>query len=278
LQPTLLAVPEPTSSYLLDLLDLEPIDRDILRARNHGEGGGRLFGGQVAAQALRAASATVDVEQRPNSLHAYFLRPGRYGIPITYVVDRIRDGSSFTTRRVVALQDGEAILNLDASYHRDEPGDEYQTPSVLDATDPPDDRQRAAGPPASRPHRRAFEMRETVVHAQPTPARAVWVRASQRLPDDPDLHACVITFLSDMGPVGAVRRSVGGGWPGRGMSASLDHCVWFHRPARADDWLLYRLDAVAAAGARGVAKGEVWTRDGHLVATIMQEALVRPPK
>src|SRR5215471_12457406 len=102
---------EPATAYLLDLLDLEPIDRDILRAVNRGEGGGRLFGGQVAAQALRAASATVDVEQRPNSLHAYFLRPGRYGIPITYVVDRIRDGSSFTTRRVVALQDGEAILN-----------------------------------------------------------------------------------------------------------------------------------------------------------------------
>src|SRR5262249_17809143 len=151
-------------SYLFEVLDLEPIDRDILRAVNRGEGGGRLFGGQVAAQALRAASATVDVEQRPNSLHAYFLRPGRYAIPITYVVHRIRDGPSSPPRRVVALQDGEAILNLDASYPRDEPGDEYQIPSVLDVTDPPDDRQPAAGPPASRPHRRAFEMRETVVH------------------------------------------------------------------------------------------------------------------
>jgi acyl-CoA thioesterase-2 len=262
--------------YLLDVLDLEPIDRDIFRAGNRGEGGGRLFGGQVAAQALRAAGATVEADHRVNSMHAYFLRPGRYGRPITYLVDRLRDGSSFTTRRVAAVQDEEAILGLDASYHRLEPGETFQPSSVVNVADPPSDEQPAAGPPAARPHRRAFEMRETVVHTEPEPGRAVWVRASGRLPDDPDLHACVITYLSDMGPVGVVRRSTGGWSHGRGMSASLDHCLWFHRPARADEWLLYRLDPLAAAGARGVAKGELWTEAGELVATVMQEALVRP--
>jgi acyl-CoA thioesterase-2 len=266
-----------STDYLLEVLDLEPIDRDIFRGRNRGEGGGRLFGGQVAAQALRAAGATVEADHHANSLHAYFLRPGRYGIPITYVVDRIRDGSSFTTRRVVALQQGEAILNLDASYHRREPGDAFQGRSLVDLADPPADARPRSGP-MDRPHRRSFEMRDAVVRVDPPPARAVWVRASAPLPDDPDLHACVITYLSDMGPVFAVRHQLGGEGPRRGMSASLDHCVWLHRPARADDWLLYRLDAVTGAGARGVARGEVWTHDGQQVATIMQEALVRPPR
>jgi acyl-CoA thioesterase-2 len=270
--------PDPPVHYLLGLLELDRIDRDIFRGPNQGEGSRRVFGGQVAAQALRAAGATIEADHRVNSLHAYFLRPGRYGIPITYLVDRIRDGTSFTTRRVVALQEGEAILNLDASFHRDEPGDEYSQPSVVDLADPPATSPAfEADGPFSGLHRRPFDMREVLVRTSPEPARALWVRTSDRLPDDPEIHACVITFLSDMGPVGAVRRSVGG-WPfGRGMSASLDHCLWFHRPARADEWLLYRLDSVAAAGARGVAKGEIWTADGTLAVTVMQEALVRPP-
>jgi acyl-CoA thioesterase-2 len=270
----------PAPHYLLDLMDLERIDRDIFRGLNGGEGGGRLFGGQVAAQALRAAGGTVEADHHANSLHAYFLRPGRYGVPITFVVDRLRDGSSFTTRRVVAQQNGEAILGLDASFHQREPGDEYQPSSIVALADPPGDQPPPppGGPPGPRPHRGSFEMRQTTVTTTPEPDRAVWVRATEHLPDEPDLHACIVTFLSDMGPVGAVRRQLGGWTPGRGMTASLDHCVWFHRPARADAWLLYRLDAVAAAGARGVAKGELWTEDGHLAATIMQEALVRPPK
>src|SRR5690606_36927618 len=134
----------------------------------------------------------------------------------------------------------------------------------------------------SAPHRRPFEVREADLRTEAEPARAVWIRANGSLGDDPDLHARVITFLSDTGPVMAVRRrlstSTGRPWPfGAGMTASLDHCLWFHRPARADQWLLYRLDAVAAAGARGVAQGEIWTQDGTLAVTVVQEALVRPP-
>jgi acyl-CoA thioesterase-2 len=276
--------------YLLSILDLDPVERDRFRGQN-GEGGARLFGGLVAAQALRAAQLTVEAEHRVNSLHAYFLRPGRYGIPITYSVDRIRDGSSFSTRRVVALQHDEgtdaephAIFNLEASFHRDEPGDEIERPSPVTLAAPP----TAAGPARfdnrGGPQRRPFEMRDADLRTDPAPARALWVRAAEPLPDDPALHACVITFLSDMGPVMAVRmtlagRSRRGGWPfGMGMTASLDHCLWFHRPVRADQWLLYRLEAVAAAGARGVAQGELWTEDGHLAVSVMQEALVRPPR
>lgn len=269
--------------YLRSLFELERIDRDIFRGPNTGEGSGRLFGGQVGAQALRAAGETVDVDHRVNSSHAYFLRPGRYGIPITYTVDRIRDGSSFTTRRVVALQEGEAILNLDASFHRDEEGQELAVPSPVDPdATPTTGALSVPETPGPRPHRRPFEMREAKVDTTPPPARAIWIRTTAELPDDPHLHACVIAFLSDMGPVGAVRRRLGGrpGYPGSvgGMSASLDHCLWFHRPARADRWLLYVLDALAAAGARGVAKGELWTEDGQLAVTIVQEALFRQPR
>lgn len=266
---------------LLSLLDLERIDRDIFRGANRGAVGapGRVFGGQVAAQALRAATLTVTTEGHlVNSLHSYFLRPGRHGIPITYTVDRIRDGSSFTTRRVVALQDGEAILNLDASFHRSEPGSEWQLPfDVGDAAPPQDGRVPPPQGPTGRPspQRRGFEMREVEVEGA---SRALWVRSAGPVPDDPALHACIVTFMSDMGPVGAVRRRTGGWGPQGGMSASLDHCLWFHRPPRADQWLLYRLEAIAAAGARGVARGEIWTADGTLLVSVLQEVLARPPK
>jgi acyl-CoA thioesterase-2 len=277
--------------YLLSTLDLEPRGDDRFEGRS-GEGGTRIFGGLVAAQALRAAQATVAAGHRVNSLHSYFLRPGRYGTPITYAVDRIRDGSSFSTRRVVALQSDEggaeprAIFNLEASFHREEPGEEYQAPSLVPRAAPPAD----AAPytfdgQRGGPQRRPFEVRDADLGVEPEPARAVWIRTGGPLPDDAGLHACVITFLSDMGPVMAVRRrlasSNGRNWPlggWMGMTASLDHCLWFHRPARADEWLLYRLDAVAAAGARGVAQGEIWTHDGHLAVSVMQEALVRPPR
>ena len=256
---------------LVDLLDLEPIDRDIYRGRNPGQGGGRVFGGQVASQALRAAAATVVPEHRVNSLHAYFLRPGRFGMPIVYTVDRIRDGKSFTTRRVVALQQGEAILNLDASFHKDERGGEYQLPApVADAPDPETLPRNGMGH-----HRRPTDLRDISPTVSPLATRAHWVKADGTLPDDPVLHACVLTYFSDSGPVGAARRPLGD-WETRMMTASLDHCVWFHHPVRADEWLLYELEAVACAGARGLARGEMWTRDGLLAVTVSQEALLRP--
>jgi acyl-CoA thioesterase II len=263
--------------YLRTILELEADGDDRFQGGN-GEGGQRLFGGLVAAQALRSAQLTVTDDRPVNSLHAYFLRPGRYGNPVTYAVDRIRDGSSFTTRRVVALQDGEAIFNLEASFHRPEPGDEYQVTSPLERAVAPNDAApvRFEGSRGGI-HRRPFEMREADLGTDEV-ARAVWIRAAGALPDDPALHACVITFLSDMGPVMAVRRRIGGFSPTMGMTASLDHCLWFHRAVRADDWLLYRLDALAAAGARGVARGEMWTVDGHLAVSVVQEGLVRPSR
>lgn len=261
----------------VDLLDLEVIDRNLFRVLNGAEGGGRLFGGQVASQALRAAAHTVDADHRVNSLHAYFLRPGRFGVPVVFTVDRIRDGASFTTRRVVASQDGEAILNLDASFHGVEDGGEYEPPSPVGTAPPPeavesDERRRAS-------HHRFLDSRSIELDDDSTTARARWIRLVDDLPDDPVVHACAITFFSDTGPLGATRRAIGGaerdGWEGSMMTASLDHCVWFHRPARADQWLLYRLEPLVAGGARGLARGEIWSSDGRLVASITQEGLLR---
>jgi acyl-CoA thioesterase II len=259
---------------LLALLDLETIDRNLYRGANPGGGNGRVFGGQVASQALMAASITVDVEHRVNSLHAYFLRPGRPGMPIIYTVDRIRDGSSFTTRRVVALQDGEAIFNLDASFHKEEPGVEFALPAPLEGVPLPDDLP-AQQHRWNAMHRRPIETRELQSGPRPTSTRAMWVRADGRLTDDPALHACVLTYISDSGPAGAARHTVAGR-VSRVMSASLDHTMWFHRPVRADEWLLYDLEAVASSNARGLARGTLYTMDGQLVVSITQEALIRP--
>ena len=262
---------------LLALLDLETIDRNLYRGANPGMpngGGGRVFGGQVASQALMAASNTVDVEHRVNSLHAYFLRPGRPGMPIIYSIDRIRDGKSFTTRRVVAVQDGEAIFNLDASFHKEEPGGEFELAAPLANVPRPEDL-----PPHEHGfgmmHRRPIETRELESGPTPTSTRAMWVRADGKLPDDFALQACVLTYMSDSGPVGAARRPVLGQYPSW-MGASLDHTMWFHRPVRADEWLLYDLEAVACSNARGLARGTMWTQDGHLGVSITQEALIRP--
>jgi acyl-CoA thioesterase II len=262
---------------LLSLLHLEHIDRNLYRGSNPSMfpgGGGRVFGGQVASQALMAASKTVEVDHRVNSLHAYFLRPGRPGLPIIYSIDRIRDGSSFTTRRVVALQDGEAIFNLDASFHKEEPGGEFELPAPLDGVPRPEELERQE----HGMHRRPIETRELADGPRPTSTRAMWVRADGALPDDAALHACVLTYMSDSGPVGAARRPLAGSvdWSDRWMSASLDHTMWFHRPVRADEWLLYDLEAVACSNARGLARGTMWTADGHLGVSVTQEALLRP--
>jgi acyl-CoA thioesterase-2 len=261
---------------LLALLDLETIDRNLYRGANPPTGGGRVFGGQVASQALMAASNTVDVSHRVNSLHAYFLRPGRPTMPIIYSIDRIRDGKSFTTRRVVAVQDGEAIFNLDASFHKEEPGGEFELPAPLDHVPAPEDlaghgRGHGFGPM----HRRPIETRELRDRPTPRSTRAMWVRADGTLPDDFALHACVLTYMSDSGPVSAARQPIAGDF-NRFMGASLDHTMWFHRPVRADEWLLYDLEAVACSNARGLARGTMWTRDGHLGVSITQEALIRP--
>ena len=260
---------------LRDLLNLEPDGDDCWLAATPAEGPPRLFGGQVAAQSLRAATLTVDPGRPPHSLHAYFIRPGRPGVPLELSVERTRDGRSFTTRHVTAAQDGEAIFILSASFHSGEEGDDWHLPGPAGLPDPDD-----IEAPESPFHRFAtmspFEMRP--VHP-PEPGafpvrHPMWVRAAGPLGDDPALHACVITFMSDMGVVGSVRSPVSAR-PVEFMGASLDHAVWFHRPARADEWLLFSVDPVTNAAARGLARGSFHTRDGVLVASIAQEALLR---
>ena len=259
----------------LALLDLEPIGEDRFTAITPGEGPPRLFGGQVAAQSLRAATLTVPADRMPHSLHAYFIRPGRPGSPLELAVERARDGRSFTTRRVSAVQEGEPIFVLDASFQIDEDGEDWQ-PSMRDDLPSPDEIDSPENPMNRFSSLSPFEIRPAGgSNPMGFPVHPFWVRAKGRLPDDPHLHACAITFLSDMGVVGSAPR------PGtdrtRGfMGASLDHAVWLHRPARADEWLLFDVYPVRNAGARGLAHGTMHTQDGVLVASIAQEALLRP--
>lgn len=273
---------------LVDLLDLEPIEVNLFRGVSPDENRQRVFGGQVAGQALVAATRTVETGRHVHSLHAYFLRPGDPTAPILYEVDRIRDGKGFTTRRVVAIQHGRAIFNLQASFHFLEEGPNYQMPSPTGIPDPeslPDFRTRMApfkermGDYYDRP--RPIDTR--YVDSDPfsrgsTPAfnQRVWLRADGTLPDDPILHACIVTYASDMTLLDTTVLPFGMSWETPGMQmASLDHAMWFHRPFRADDWLLYDQRPLSTGNARGLAGGALYTRDGTLVVTVVQEGLVR---
>ena len=265
-----------TAADLLALLELEPIDRDIFRGHTPPSGGSRVFGGHVAAQALRAAAATVESDHTIHSLHGYFMRPGEHHTPIIYMSDRIRDGRSFTTRRVRAVQHGEAIFSLSASFHRAEPGPSHQVP-MPHAPDPDGDDGFEPTPVSRFAARSPFEVRDVELGSSGEPwrsTRRTWVRTRGAMPDDPDLHACVLTYLSDMGVVSAARIAVDipreAHW-----GASLDHALWFHRPARCDEWLLVDLRPVSNAGARGLVFGTVHSGAGTLVASLTQETLVR---
>jgi acyl-CoA thioesterase II len=273
---------------LVDLLDLEPIEVNIFRGRSPDEKRQRVFGGQVAGQALVAAGRTV-AAGAVHSLHAYFLRPGDPTVPILYEVDRIRDGRSFTTRRVVAIQHGRAIFNLSASFHVDEAGFDHQLPmpAVPEPESLPTFPERMApwrerlGDWYTRP--RPIDIRhvdppsqDRALGARP-PRQRVWMRADGRLPDDPLLHACVVAYASDMTLLDSVLLPHGVSWDdGVAMMASLDHVMWFHRPFRADEWLLYDQESPAAARGRGLARGAIFTRGGALVVSVAQEGLVRP--
>jgi acyl-CoA thioesterase-2 len=271
----------------LSLFSLEPIGEDAYRAHNPQRGPWtRVFGGQVAAQAVRAAQLTVPDDRAIHSLHAYFLRPGRVGEPIDLHVERPRDGRSFTTRYVAAVQQQEVIFDAIVSFHVREDGPEFQVPIAPDAPSP-EESPEPEMPPEFRGRMRSmmpFDMRE--LGAQPPEAgpyrstRRVWFRTSGRLPDDPAIHACVLAFASDMGVVMAARSPVAGEdtWETftRFMTASLDHAVWFHRPVRADEWVLMDLRAISNSGARGLAMGTMHTREGVLAVSIAQEALIRP--
>jgi acyl-CoA thioesterase-2 len=274
---------------LVRLLDLEAIEVNIFRGRSPDENRQRVFGGQVAGQALVAAARTVDGPGRlVHSLHAYFLRPGDPTVPILYEVDRLRDGRSFTTRRVVAIQHGRAIFNLQASFHDQETGPDHQTAMPEGIPDPatlPDFKTRMApyrerlGDWYERP--RPIDLRYVGSdpisrQGNPSTAQQVWLRADGTLPDDPVLHACIVTYASDMTLLDTTVMPFGFSWESAEIQmASLDHAMWFHRPFRADDWLFYDQHAISTGSNRGLASGAIYTADGLLAVSVVQEGLIR---
>ena len=274
---------------LVALLDLEPIEVNVFRGRSPDDERQRVFGGQVAGQALVAAGRTVEPDRTVHSLHAYFLRPGDPSVPILYDVDRIRDGRSFATRRVVAVQHGEAIFNLAASFHRAEEGFDHQLP-MPDA--PPPERlptfaerlvpyREQVGEWYTRPQPIDLRHVSDPPHvsggrATRPPRQQVWFRADGTLPDDPLLHACVVTYASDMTLLDSILLAHGTSWLDPSlMGASLDHAMWFHRPFRADEWLLYDQESASASGARGLGQGRIYRRDGVHAVSVVQEGLFR---
>ncbi len=280
---------------LLALLDLEPLEHNIYRGDNRDLGTGRVFGGQVFAQALVAARRTVPEGREAHSVHGYFLREGDFRAPIVYFVDRPRDGRSFTSRRVTAIQHGEAIFHLSASFHIEEPGIEHQ--AVMPAVPPPEEVPSELELIRARADRIAEPLRSIVTQdrpidirtiqpadpfARPEPRdqaaaqRLIWFRLAERIPDAPLLHQAVLAYASDYGflPTALLPHGIAFRDP-RLFIASLDHTVWFHRPFRADEWLLYVSDSPSAFGARGFVRGQVFAQDGTMVASMAQEGLIR---
>jgi acyl-CoA thioesterase-2 len=278
---------------LLDLLDLEQIEVSIFRGRSPDVQVQRVFGGQVAGQALVAAGRTVPDGRPVHSLHAYFIRPGDPSVPLVYTVDKVRDGRSFTTRRVTAIQHGKPIFTLSASFHHPEAGYEHAVPMpkarrpeelrsnaerLAEATGMPLPPHLADSPidlrsdgPLSIELARDPSLREASDHSN-----LVWVRVTERLPDDPLLHVCLMTYVSDITLLETALLEHGATWfEGRISGASLDHAMWFHRPFRADQWLLYAQESPIASGGRVFARGQVFTANGDLVVSVVQEGLIR---
>jgi acyl-CoA thioesterase-2 len=278
---------------LLELLDLEQLEVNLFRGLSPQSNWQRVFGGQVIGQALVAATRTV--EGRPaHSMHAYFLLGGDPKVPIIYEVDRIRDGKSFTTRRVVAIQHGQAIFSMAVSFHRDEPGFSHQAemPKVPGPEELPSEQQiREKIMPMMPAAVRRYYEEERPIELRPVeyarylsrehrdPRFHVWIRATAPLPDDPAIHQCVLAYASDMTlldtsliPHGRTvfQKTI--------QAASLDHALWFHRAFRADEWLLYAQDTPNASGARGLSRGLIFSRNGTLVASVAQEGLIRERK
>ncbi len=275
---------------LLDLLDLEQIEVNLFRGRSPDEMRQRVFGGQVAAQALVAAGRTVSDGRPVHSLHAYFIHPGDTKVPLIYSVDRVRDGRSFTTRRVSAIQHGRMIFVMSASYQRTEEGVSHA--AAMPPVPPPSQVRPSIerlsellGEPIPA------EMRDYPIeirHVGPlsmevqrdpalrTSSNYVWLRVKRPLPDDPLLHVCLMTYASDLTLLDTVLRRHGRIWEdGRTTGASLDHAMWFHRPFRADQWLLFAQETPWAGAGRGLAIGHVFTEEGELVVSAVQEGLVR---
>ena len=279
----------PVLAKILNLLDVERIEENLYRGQNHDTE--HVFGGQVLAQALTAAARTIDAPHALHSMHSYFLRPGDWQRPILYEVDRIRDGRSFSTRRVAAIQQGRAIFSLSCSWHRDEAGliHSQPMPDVLPPESLRGDLEVYQSLAAEQPELARFTYRfeaidsrqvenigKTEEHEHP-PFRHTWLKARDPLPDDPEVHIAMLAYMSDLDFMstsmlphgrGALRDAVRG--------ASVDHSLWFHRPFRADEWLLFAKESPNAQGARGFVRGHFFTRYGELVATAAQECLIRP--
>ncbi|MCH9679908.1 MAG: acyl-CoA thioesterase II [Deltaproteobacteria bacterium] len=276
---------------LIELLRLERIEKNLFRGQSQDLGWGAIFGGQVLGQALSAAAQTVPDARPVHSLHGYFLRQGDAKAPVVYDVDCIRDGKSFTTRRVVAIQNGRAIFNLSASFQRDEGG--YDHASEMPQTPGPEgllsevDLAKRLGDKIPEQLRkiatadRPIEIRPVAptnpLHPKVKPPhRGVWFRASGDLPDDQGVHRCVLAYASDFHFLSTAMQPHAVSWLLPGMQvASLDHAMWFHRPFRMDEWLLYAVESPSASGARGLVRGQLFTRDGTLVASTVQEGLMR---
>jgi acyl-CoA thioesterase II len=281
----------PILEDLVRLLTLEQIDTNLFRGESRDIGTHRVFGGQVLGQALAAANLTTE-DRVVHSLHAYFLREGDVEAPIVYQVDRQRDGRSFSNRRVVAIQHGRPILNLAASFQRTESGLEHQAdlpqvPAPEDLTDIAEYQREliAEIPPDQLPRQflleRPFEFRPVYppqfVNLESRPPRQyVWLRALDRLPDDDDLHRNMLAYVSDYYLLAtALRPHALSLFAPNLQIASLDHALWFHRPFRADEWLLYAIESPNASGARALSRGQIFRRDGALVANVVQEGVTR---
>jgi acyl-CoA thioesterase-2 len=280
-----------TAADLVALLDLEPIEHDIYRGQNRNIGTGRIFGGQVLAQALVAAAHTVEDDRALHSMHGYFILAGDLDVPVVYFVERLRDGGSFTTRRVTGMQHGHAIFSMSSSFHRPEEGIEHQRemPDVPgpETLRPELEQIRARADEIPEELRailtqdRALDFRSVdggdpfeVTAREPT--RRYWVRTVGPVGDDPVHHQALLAYASDYGLLDAALRphALSLRDP-KLMVASLDHSIWFHRPVRMDEWMLYVAESPVAAGARGFTRGTFYSRSGELVASVAQEGLVR---
>jgi len=279
---------------LIQQLDLERLEQNLFRGSSRDLGNRSLFGGQVIGQALMAAQRTVE-GRSCHSLHAYFLLPGDAAAPLVYDVDRLRDGSSFSARRVQAIQHGRPIFSMIVSFQIEESG--YTHQATMPDVPPPEqlksiaelrDAWIAAAPPISQRavnamnHAVAVEFKPVkpwnpLAPTIETPDQAIWFRTVAPIGDDPLLHRAMLAYASDFNLIGTATRPHGESWYSpRLLMASLDHALWFHRDFRMDDWLLYAMDSPSAAGARGFTRGQIYTRDGTLVASVAQEGLIRP--
>lgn len=278
-------------SDVIQLLELERIEENIFRGPSHDIGSPQVFGGQVLGQALSAASYTVAPDHAPHSLHAYFLRRGDYNAPIVYEVDRSRDGRSFSNRRVVAIQHGRPILNLAASFQVHEEGLSHQ--AAMPDVPGPEGLERNIDIHQSIMDKVPEKMRRFLAHQPPfefrpvvppnflnpekrEPIKHVWMRAWEELPQKPSLHCNLLAYVSDYELIGTATLPHGLRFDkGQVQIASLDHAMWFHQPVAVDQWLLYSMDSPRTAGGRGLARGQIFTQDGILVASTAQEGVIR---